>query len=823
MKRIILSFIFVLCTCTLFAQGRVYGTIHDASVKENLPFVNIVILKLPDSTQVKGGTSGDNGKFSFELPNGKYTLKVSSLGYNIYTSSPFVISSSQKEKNMGIIYMEANSTQLEAAEVMVQKPLLEQEAGKMIMNVSASATSDGDNALELLKKFPGVVVDQNDKITYNGQSIQVMIDNRPTYASGDELANLLKNMSGSEVEKLEAIANPSSKFDAEGTGGIINIKTKRNKTVGFNGSVNAGLGSNMRGKLRTSDGFDLNYRNNDVIVYGKLDYSYNQSENGSRSKAVFADGRSFSTNYEEGELWSGEGSGSFINFKGGVDYFLNSKNNFGFSVRHMKGNHEQTGTLNTRVGIMDSILTSYTQKNKNDWGWGNTNVSLNYQYITDSALNRFVFVDANWIHQENSGEGYNLIDYYSGNFDRFIYKEGYELIQPLSSTILSLKADYEHPFANKKSKLEVGTKFSKVKNDNEQIYNVEGVRDTLRSDRYIYNEDILAAYTMFTHQLSGKTSLQLGLRAEYTFMEGNSLTVKDSTANLSKGYPGLFPSFNIFHQISPKHKVDFGYRYRLSRPHFSSLNPFVYRSDANSFRSGNPYLAPEYSQNLSLGYSYNYKLFVNLSYSHSDGVVNYLTAFDTTNHTTLSSPSNSGTSDNLTASVNGVLTFFKIWTTQIGAWAYMGQSNIDYFGKQEIRPSRGGSLWFNSELALKNKLSFEVSGWGRPMSKDEFQTSQGMFMLNLGVKKTFFDGKLNLRLSINDVLGTGRWESESYYPDGSYNYSRYEWGGTSIFLRVQYRFGNQSLQLKQRKQASSNEESDRLGGSGGSGSSGGGQ
>lgn len=253
---------FALGINSLFAQstGKVAGELQDKTTNEKLLFANIVLIKASDSSQVKGTSSSGEGKFTFEqIPNGKYLIRVSTLGYHPYLSPLIEVTNKNKTVDVGTLYLQSSSTSLQEVVVEAKKPFIEHMAGKMVMNVANNAITEGDNALELLKKMPGIFIDKDDAISLNGKKgVLVLIDDRSTHLSGSELANLLKSMPSSSIDKVETIDKPSSKYDAEGVSGIINFKTKKNNNVGFNGSVNAGVG--YRGSWSQNGGLNLSYR-----------------------------------------------------------------------------------------------------------------------------------------------------------------------------------------------------------------------------------------------------------------------------------------------------------------------------------------------------------------------------------------------------------------------------------------------------------------------------------------------------------------------------------------------------------------------------------
>lgn len=808
---------------SLFAQstGKVAGELQDKTTNEKLLFANIVLIKASDSSQVKGTSSSGEGKFTFEqIPNGKYLIRVSTLGYHPYLSPLVEVTNKNKTVDVGTLYLQSSATSLQEVVVEAKKPFIEHMAGKMVMNVANNAITEGDNALELLKKMPGIFIDKDDAISLNGKKgVLVLIDDRSTHLSGSELANLLKSMPSSSIDKVETIDKPSSKYDAEGVSGIINFKTKKNNNVGFNGSVNAGVG--YRGSWSQNGGLNLSYRGKKIGVSLAGDYYGGNQKQGNQLEQGFSDGTVMKTNIGLDDKWVSKSNYQGISAKAGIDYYINDKHTLGLSVRE-SGNvytqnsnaYTQTFFPNENVNPTQQRFPSYTQNANTKGSRSNTNTNLNYQYVIDtSAKKKTLNVDATWVYNTNKNEGGNTINYFGNiNYDSLLLIDGYTLNQPLISNIFSLKADYEQTFSPK-AKLEVGAKYSWVNNDNNIIYFQDGVLDTTRSNQYIYKENIAAFYGIFNYDFTEKTSMQLGLRGEYTSYEGYAKTLDSANA---ADYFKLFPNINISQTIGTKHRLDFGYRYRLSRPPYTYLNPFELRTGANSINKGNPYLKPEYSHCLNLNYSFNYMFFVAFDYTHSTDGMEYLTYFDSTTLIATSAPMNAGKSDNISLSLNGQFTFFKIWQFNPYIQGYYGQSKIDYKGKKEITPNFGGFVWVSNNFTITKTFSLQLDGWGNLPSDYTFTSSKAQYAINLGAKKSFFDKKLTVSLSINDIFNTATYKDSSHYPDGSYEIGNWYWQSRSVFVSLRYQFGNQNLQMRQRK-ISELDEAGRLGGGGGKG------
>jgi RNase P/RNase MRP subunit p29 len=239
-----LSVLCILCWFSSYAQqinGRIAGSVLDES-KKALPFATIMLLKATDSSLVKGELSNEAGKFQIDgISEGKYIIALSLVGYTKTYSPAISLSSVNHSIQLNPIQMKQETQHLKEVTVVGQKPFIEQKIDKTVVNVENSIVASGGNALEVLQRSPGVMVDKDDRISLRGkQGVIIMIDGKPTNLSAEDAANMLRNMPSNSIEQVELITNPSAKYDAAGNAGIINIKLKKNNKVGMNGSVTAG-------------------------------------------------------------------------------------------------------------------------------------------------------------------------------------------------------------------------------------------------------------------------------------------------------------------------------------------------------------------------------------------------------------------------------------------------------------------------------------------------------------------------------------------------------------------------------------------------------
>lgn len=816
----ILFILTLLYPFSFLAQGQnksnlpkqISGYIIDQETQEGIPFANVVLVRASDSTQIMGMSSLDSGYFRFrKIPDGRYFIQAAVLGYHRSNSAIFEITSQHPQVDIGKLPMQSQAVQLDKVVVRAKRPMMEMKAGKITMNVSQAVVAQADNAFEMLKKFPGVSIDKDDNISLNGQKgVLITVDDRPTRLSGTNLANLLKSMPGNTIEKIEVMNNPSSRYDAEGSSGIINIKTSRSQNNGFSGSVN--LGSSFNSRFGYNGGLNLNYRHRWFTVYGNLSVYGSDHVGYMNSYNLYEDGSKLEGNGKEKD--KAAAVQKFFSFfgQGGIDVYASRKDIISLGYR---GSGSQ-GKSSTETAYrfypqqkIDSVLNSMKEIGKGNFNFQDHNLNLNYEHTFDSIYNRKLNINAEWIHNRQDVALINESQNFPGEFATSVpsSQSGYSLDRPFSSNIYSFTADYSHPF-NEQSQLEAGIKFSFVDNFARNIY-----QDTSYgyNDLFNYREAIGAAYLMYSHTFKTMTSIQLGLRGEYTFTKGHNINLDSVNSN---SYIRPFPNISISQVIDPKNTLSISYRYRLTRPSYSNLNPFEIRSSIYSYQCGNPFLQPEYSHTLDLSYSFNYKFFATLSYIHSDGepvsVSDYMGLYSYTR------PINAGKSDQLFLSLNTQLTFFDIWRLTAFINGGYGMSQSRYHDQIVKSNTFNSGYWINTEVDVHKQVTLSAYSWGQMPEKSIFGKRPGSYGGGLGIKAFFFDQTLSISASLDMILSD--FETLNAYPgvNGGENisFSSYRTDRFTGRISINYRFGNNKMMNRAPRQIEKSEEASRLGNGG---------
>jgi len=800
-------------------NGFLRGRLFDSQTREPLMFASVALLADADSSLLTGVITDEDGRFLLEnLSDGYYRLRVSNVGYHTFVSETIELRRGNNRLDMGSFFINPNTIELAGVEIVAAVPLLEQRAGRLVFNVSESTTSVGDNALETLRKFPGVTVDNDDNILLNGQPVLVMIDNRETHLSGDQLANLLRTMPAEQIGSIEGIDNPGARFQAEGIAGVLNIRTRRTRMIGYSGTVFAGAGYNRN--FSHNQGFDVNFRNNRLTAFANLSHSRRNGSAGMDGFTDFPNGMRREINRGEDrqrEEWSISNPHHFISGRTGVDFHFNTRNIVSLSYRFMQGGNRNDGGLYSRM--MDhpggTVMSSFSQTFYNDNNWGNHNLNLNYQHIFDTVNQRQFFIDASWLRNYFGGGGDLGFVNFSGDFRDTISIEPQNLRTRLPSDIFSARFDLEFPIS-RYTRIETGVRYSFVNNDNNQIFLVERDTNWDMTNRYIYSEHISAVYVQLNHTFSPRLSIEAGLRFEHTALQGDLRrdlrTTTDSVH--ANSYGGFFPSLNVSQQLTDRTGLNLSYSRRLRRPDYSLLNPMILPQQALNFREGNPYLMPQYSHIIGLAYTFNHIPIVRLTYGHSTGEIRQVTHFR--GDTAWSRPENLGRNNAISFNLMYQHTFFDRWRVLVTGGGEWSRSHFVYNEVATSRDFFNARYFVQNDIRLSPTMNMEINSWGMFPRRHLFTQNTGMYSVNFGFRKTFFNRTLTATVNVNDIFNTAnRWTNDTRLPagDGLYHrdFQEMYWSSRSINVRLSYRFGRGDVQTRRMRDASA-EEAGRMGG-----------
>src|SRR4030095_4819378 len=538
------------------------------------------------------------------------------------------VSSSNSTINVPALVVSEQVKDMGGVTVTAKKPFIEARPDKTIVNVDASPTSAGATVLELLEKSPGITVDNNGNISLRGKAgVIIMIDGKPTYLSSTDLANLLKNMPASQLDQIEIMTNPSAKYDASGNSGIINIKTKKGRAAGFNGSIMAGITTSLFRPAdalyvipKSQNSINFNYRKNKWNFFGNYNPNFYRGRGNLSIERRFSDDNGNITGYSD-IATKFKFSNNNHSVKVGVDFFADKKNTFGVVASAFLFNGLPTPvTVNNLSDANHELTSSMVSLTENRIDFNNFSGNFNYRHVFDTAGTELT-VDLDYIGYRNTSNMLLTTEFY----DEMYHQSSDPLLLkghlPSDINIYSIKSDYTHPF--KGGRIEAGIKSSYVKNDN--IVDYERMSADIwipdsRSNHFIYDENINAAYVTVNKQLK-KWTLQGGLRVENTIAKGYQVT-NDST--FKRNFTDLFPNVYITRTINDKNSLTLSFGRRITRPNYQDLNPFTFFLDSLSYRQGNPYLLPQFTSNIELSHTFKGKIITTLNYNNTTDVISQI-------------------------------------------------------------------------------------------------------------------------------------------------------------------------------------------------------
>lgn len=810
MIRSILSGLFLLFLCQLLhaqskPQGKITLRITDNESKPQA-FANVLVRQVKDSTLVKGELSDEQGNVAFEnIPGGHYFVQATLLGYAPAYSAPFTIDAAHRTIALNTLQLLPQAKNLQAVNVTAQKPFIERGAGKTTLNVESSIAAAGSNVLDLLRKAPGVTIDKDDNILVKGnQGVTVMIDGKLTYLSGEQLSNLLKSTPSETVSQIEIITTPGAKYDAAGNSGIINIKTKKGQLTGINGTLNASMGMG-RYPIYNAGG-NFNWRSSKFNLFGN--YNYGDRRFFTRRQLwrhiAIKDPMLFHQQIFQRNRFTNN------TFKAGMDYFISKQHTVGVLVNGYANafrNSIYSGTsIGNPAGRIDSILNTLTTNNNR---FRNVAVNLNYKGQLDT-IGTEISMDADYARFHNNRR-LNLSDsIYDTKLNTVRNANAIRNHGQTNVTIKSIKADLVLPIG-KHSKVETGVKAAFVETDNRLAYdsliNKEYVPALSQSDRFIYTENILAAYGTYKLEWK-KIDLQAGLRMEKTISEGNSLSLQ---SRIKRSYLDFFPSLSADYKFSDDHKLGVSYSRRIQRPGYNGLNPFLFFLDKYTYFRGNPYLRPEYTDNTELSYTFKQKYILTAGYSYTRDVINeYLYQDDSTKITT-STNLNYNNRQNYSLSLTLPIEVTKWWSSSNTLNMYYNRFSLST-GASNVMNSKV-EYYFNTTntFTLPHNMKAELGGYYYSPFIEGIFVGKAQYDINLGLQKTLLDKKATLKFNVNNIIRRGSQFIGYAKYDNVDTQIRNTWNITTYTLSISYRFGNTNIKGARERQTGSSDELKRAG------------
>lgn len=819
--------LFVFSSLTYSQDSKIVGTIVDGE-GVSLPSATVLLFKNGETEYLVGTTSDMDGKFQFEnLSLGKYRVEVSFMGFKTQKFSVELTAERPKVRIKDIV-MREDAALLSAVEVSAKRSSLQVDIDKKTFLVNESAVTEGMSASEVLKEIPSVDVDVEGNVSLrNNENVEVYINGKPAGLTDENRGDILEQLPAGSIEKVEVITNPSSKFDAEGAAGIINVvlKTDSQKSS-YYGSVSGGISYPWGGKPGGNLGANVNFSKGKWTSFVGVGYRNRRSLGGSILE------RKSYENMDEtrGEYLNQDTESDFVMNSGflrlGTDVKMNDRNTLGVSGMFSLGGRDRNQFLNYELGnYMSDVysLTSLQQRNSytdNQRIMGNAVLSYEHKFAENHTLSTSFNFFAN--KNENEREYEQLLLPMENNSLTDPEME-YEQLQNNTggSKNFDIQVDYLNSLTER-SKLEAGLKYSYQKQGNniESFVKKSGEDDftpqpELDND-FDLQQQIYAAYISYGYKFR-KFSFQLGLRGELTDLNWTQLTTKQTSA--TDPYFNLFPTAFFAYQVSDSDELQLSYTRRITRPRRHWLNPFIDVSDSTNISVGNPDLLPEFTNSFEFNYVKTFSkhtFMTSLYYQLMQDVIQRYSWLD--ENAVISTRANMTTSHStgLELILKNRFKYFNL-TTNVNFYYYKlngGSFDVESFDGVKLatikdRQSFSWTAQLTADVPLPKDFTFQANGSYRSPRATAQGKSLADYFVNLGLKKAFLQKKLSLTLSVRDLLGSRKRRNE-IWDDNFYQFSESAFNGRTINLNLSYSFGNMGKSNKKNSSRPDGQEEDSI-------------
>ena len=804
------------------AQGQVKGLVLDKATSEAMPFVSVTLTPQGATTHTVGLTTDIEGRFHMDkVPYGTYTLTLAYVGYKTVTRQ-LTLSQGKPSVSYAALHMAEDATMLNEVRVTGQRATMKLEVDRKSFDVAGMVSAAGLSASELLEQVPSVDVDNDGNVSLRGNtSVEVWINGRSSGLTSDNQAQILQQIPAESIERIEVIDNPSAKFSAEGSAGIINIILKKDRSAGYYGSVQ--VGADTRGGANTS--FNFSYSSTKLDAF--IDLGYRHRENSGKNESEqdnLTDG--VATSYERHVTENSQRGNNFFS-RAGFTWHVTEHDDLGLTGMLMAGkNHSNSSTpyyYGAYTPVGEQLTRTQLRNSSSSGPMRFYFLEFNYRHnFTDKHFIDFTASHVNW-KADNENIYQDNVWYEDENI------AGYSRYQSRPLDIRNRHTDVKLQYENQvtdRFKVEAGYNGSFSHENTPQrsfeADNWEGtdlVEDPLYFNRFIYDNDIHALYATLSYKI-GKFSVMGGLRGEFWRINTESLSweqengVKEKDAPFKKDYFQMFPSVFMTYQITESQQLQLNYTRRLRRPWGGELNSFRNTSDASMVSFGNPLLTPEYSNSFALNYLKTWEqhsLLVSAYYRPTTDVIQRLNYRNTGDGLMYSTPMNVAKSQATGIELTGKNKLFKILdlTTNINAYYYkINDFNYEIDGQTVSGKGQDKFSW-NARLIATLKLPYDISVQARARYDSRQQLAQGYrpasYGLDMGVRKNFFDRMFTLSINCRDVFDSRKWES---YTEGD-TFSRHQINrrrSRTVRFTLTWNFGSSKGKKKPQQQEQEDEE-----------------
>lgn len=761
-------------------------------------FANVALFSSLDSTLVKVETTDETGTFRIQgLDKGQYDLQITYVGATDLWKRDISVSADQNI-DLGVLRFQSTAIELAEATVKATRALVEIKPDRTVFNVQGTINSVGSDAISLLRKAPGVTVDNNDNINVLGRAgVLLYVDGKRLPLTGQDLSSYLLNLPAEQIDRIDIISNPGARYEAEGNAGIIDIRLKKDKNIGANGSVNStySQGRYARSNLNASG----NFRRQSFNLYGSAGLSDGTIFHNMDFENI-QNGLALSEIARERNQWQ------TYDYRLGADFFLSSKHTLGvlISERQLFGDRRSLSRIGIAPGTapnaIDSILVANTTA-ENQRGQHTYNVNYRFDNTKGQSLN----LDLDYGKYRNDSERFQPNQYFNPTEDQVLTEIVNSFDTPTDIDIYTFKLDFEDQLWG--GKFSAGSKLSRVVSDNSflvfELLDDSPIRNDNQSNRFEYTENVYAGYLNYSRAIGKKLNFSAGLRAEQTDATGDlqAFLVEKEEPPVELNYLSWFPSAGLTWEAAPQHSLALNYGRRINRPDYNVLNPFNNQLSQLSYEKGNPFLRPEIVNNIELGYTLAYRYNFKIAYSRTTDQITRLIAPDE-----VDPRSGFITWENLAK--QSVYSFNISAPTQItkgwNAYFNVSASHLDNqanYGDGAVVDVQAFtySIYQQHTLTLPAGFTGEISGYyaGPGVWGGVFKYESN-WSLDLGLQRKFLQDQLNVRLSATDLFYQTGWDGVSSF-NGLVSTGSGRWDSRRISLSISYQFGNQNLKSRKRK------------------------
>lgn len=790
--KLLVVFIFIFLPFQIFSENSipadvesgVKGKVVDKSSNSVVEYATIMVFSLPDSAFVSGGITDANGSFQLKLKQGKYYLTVEFLGYHTIKIDNFEVERGRDMRDLGKVFIVPDNKLLEEVEVVAEKSTVEMTLDKRVFNIGKDISSTAGNAIEVLENIPSVTVDIEGNVSLRGdEGVRILVDGKVSGLAGINSRDALRSLQSDMIERIEVVTNPSVRYDAEGTAGIINIVLKKDRRNGFHGSIDLNAGT----PFQYGVGVNTNYRLNKLNFFVNYALNYRERDGAGNYRRDFYREDGTYTTFQDSDR---KRTGLSNMIRTGAEYFITPKDILTLSLMYRVSNDDNKSTvIYDDYGPGNEFLSSSERIDREEENDPNLEYSIDYK---KEFNNEDQVLTANFRYFDNSEtEKSNVVETIRP-VDIVMTEEFQKVENNESEANFQAKLDYVHPFS-KKSKFETGIKYEQREIDND--YEVQEKDSTGQyvalpefTNRFLYDEKILAIYLLYGGEI-GRYSYQAGLRTEYADI---NTELRETEETNNQNYFDFFPSLHLNYKLTEKDQLQVSYSRRIRRPGFWQLNPFRSFTDNRNIRTGNPNLKPIYTDSYELGYLRywdNASLNFNTYYRRSTDVFQRIETVDSAG-ITYTGPVNFALNNSVGIELIGNVSPVKWWNLN-GSINFFrsiteGEANDIFYNTDFITTTGRLMNKFNIQRGFDMQLALNYRG---PMDMPQ-GTRKAVWSADFGASKDVFEGRGTLTLSVRDVFNTRKWAMESF-GENFYSNSEYRWSSTTITLNFNYRINQQ--------------------------------